>query len=191
LGRRKLPADRLRWPGPPCRRSRIHRSLGLSNLTGLSQVFLNGTGGLDGSVQSAKINNLFVLTAGELPPNPSELLGSQKMGAILEELKALSEIVLIDTPPTLAVTDAAVLVPFVDGVLLVMKPGQTHLAAARQIVEQFRRLKANLLGVVLNNVDLHRSSYGYYYNQYTYADTKKKSKKQKDIELKKSSVHLK
>ncbi len=141
----------------------LHHSLGLSNDTGLSQVFTQETGKLNGSVQSTKVDNLLAVTAGSLPTNPSELLGSKRMGAILEQLKAGSEIILIDTPPALSVTDAAVLIPLVDGVVMVIKPGTTRLAAARHLVNQLRLNKANLLGVVLNNVNLRRLSYTYDY----------------------------
>jgi capsular exopolysaccharide synthesis family protein len=155
-----LDAD-LRRPG-------VHRTLGMANHTGLSQVFIENEGKLNGAVQPARVANLSVVTTGSLPPNPSELLGSQRMKSIIDELKSRSDILLIDTPPALAVTDAAVLVPYVEGVLIVMKPGITRLAPARQVVEQLRRAGANILGIVLNNVDMHRSRYSYYYNRYHY-----------------------
>jgi len=145
------------------RRPSVHRQLGLKNLTGLSQVFVQAEAGLNGSLQQTRTANLKAVTSGSLPPNPSELLGSQRMGAILDELKASSEFVILDTPPVLAVTDAAVMLPMVEGVLLVMKPGYTRLATARQCIEQLRRMGANILGVALNDVDLRRSRYSYYY----------------------------
>lgn len=150
------------------RRPGIHHTLGLTNHVGLSQAFMEEGGKLNGSLQISRITNLSVLTTGSLPPNPSELLGSQRMGNILDDLKKRSDIVLIDTPPALAVTDAAILAPLADGVLLVMRPGTTRLASARQVVDQLRRTGANLLGIVLNNVDMHNSRYNYYYNRYHY-----------------------
>jgi len=96
-----------------------------------------------------RIDKLSLITTGQLPPNPAELLGSQRMQAILQMAQEQSDVIVIDTPPTLAVTDASVLAPVVDGVILVVQPGKTHVSAARQTVEQLRRVNANLLGVVL------------------------------------------
>jgi capsular exopolysaccharide synthesis family protein len=109
-----------------------------------------------------------VITAGDPPPNPSELLGSQIMSTILDDLKNMFDIILIDTPPALVVTDAAVLLPNVDGVLLVIKPGMTSITALTRLVNQFRQLNANFLGVVVNDFNLKNSSYGYYYKHYQY-----------------------
>ncbi len=108
------------------------------------------------------------LTSGRLPPNPAELLCSDKMARILEYLGEQADLIVLDSPPVLAVTDAAVLASRVDGVLLVVRPGVTRLAACKQAVEQLRRGGANLLGVVLNGVDIkrNRTKYGYYPNYY-------------------------
>jgi len=85
------------------------------------------------------------------------------MSKIVEELKKDAQIIIIDSPPVTAVTDSSVLAPRMDGVLLVIQPGITKLDAARHAVEQLRRVKANLIGVVLNNVEPRSSRYGYYY----------------------------
>lgn len=91
------------------------------------------------------------------------------MASILQQLKARSDIVLIDTAPALAVTDAAVMIPFVDGVLLVIKPGTIHLEQAVRLVEEMRRMGANILGVVVNDVNFHHPHYRYYdYHRYHY-----------------------
>ncbi len=147
------------------RRPEIHRYLKLENDNGLSQAFFHDypEPGLNGTQQATHVKNLSVITSGKIPLNPSELLGSYKMCNILEELKSKSQLVLIDTPPALTVTDAAVLLPFVEGVVLVMKPGCTHLTPARQLVAQLRRAGANILGVVLNDVKQHRTHDSYYY----------------------------
>ena len=107
-----------------------------------------------------------VVTTGSLPPNPAELLGSQKMQSILAAMTQEADVVLVDTPPTLAVTDAAVLAPVLDGVLLVVRPGKTRTSALRQTLEQLRQVKANVIGVVLNDVTTRRTSYGYRYKYY-------------------------
>ncbi len=150
------------------RRPALHLRLGLDNLIGLSQIFVHPELGMSYSLQPTRINGLTAITSGDTPPNPSELLGSQLMASILEELKNSYDIVLIDTPPALSVTDAAVLVPYVDGVLLVIKPGTTSIAPLRRMVSQFHQLNAYLLGAVLNDINLRNSSYGYYYRQYKY-----------------------
>jgi Mrp family chromosome partitioning ATPase len=87
---------------------------------------------------------------------------------IMNRVKEQVDIVVLDSPPLLAVTDAAVLAPRVDGVLLVIKPGVTKLAACRQAVEQLQQVGANILGVILNDVDMKRSRYRYanYYKGY-------------------------
>jgi succinoglycan biosynthesis transport protein ExoP len=150
------------------RRPTLHRRLGLDNLVGLSQIFVHPELGMSYSLQPTRITGLTALTSGDTPPNPSELLGSLLMGSILEELKNTYDILLIDTPPSLAVTDAAVLVPYVEGVLLVVKPGHTNVATLRRLVGQFHQINANLLGVVLNDINLRSTSYGYYYKHYKY-----------------------
>lgn len=150
------------------RRPSLHRRLGLDNLIGLSQIFVHPELGMSYSLQPTRINGLTAITSGDTPPNPSELLGSQLMSSILEELKNSYDLLLIDTPPALAVTDAAVLLPYVDGVLLVIKPGTTNMAPLRRLVSQFHQLNAYVLGAVLNDINLRNSSYGYYYRQYKY-----------------------
>jgi len=122
-------------------------------------------------VQPTGIGNLHVVTSGPPPPNPADLLGSERMEAIIEELKKQADVVLFDSPPVLAVTDAAVLSTRVDGVLLVNDARRTRRAMARRAVEGLRQVDANLLGVVLNRLPARRG--GFYYSQY-YDDQRKK-----------------
>ncbi len=147
------------------RRPSVHLLMNVMNDTGLSQVFLqsNQESLLKNFVKPTRIENLSVLPSGTLPPNPSDLLGSHKMDLILQELKQHFEIILIDAPPALAVADAFVLLPKVQGTLLVMKPGSTQFRAARLMVGQFRRLHANILGIALNDVKMRESRYNHYY----------------------------
>jgi succinoglycan biosynthesis transport protein ExoP len=153
------------------RRPTLHQKLGLDNLVGLSQIFVHPELGISYSLQPTRISGLTALTSGDTPPNPSELLGSLLMSSILEELKKSFDILLIDTPPALAVTDAAVLVPYVEGVLLVIKPGTSNIATLSRVIRQFRQLNANLLGAVLNDINIRSSSYGYYYKHYKYGNS--------------------
>lgn len=151
------------------RRPRIHKLLGLPNQQGISNLFVQNPINLDGTLQKAAIQDLWALTAGDLPPNPAELLASEKIVEIMEKVQEIADVLVIDSPPVTAVTDSALLAPRVDGVLLVLKPGVTQMAAARQAVEQLQRLGSRLLGVVLNEVDLKRSRYYHYFRGYYYA----------------------
>jgi capsular exopolysaccharide synthesis family protein len=172
------------------RKPRVHKALGVSNRSGISALFVQPQRGLDGSLQKTPTPHLSVLTSGALPPNPSELLGSEKMFDILRQVAERADIIVIDSPPVMAVTDSTVLAPRVDGVLLVLKPGVTKLAAARTAVEQLRRVGANLLGVVLNEIDVGNSRYSYYNRGYyqAYQEYYGDSAPQKSLRRKKPSV---
>jgi capsular exopolysaccharide synthesis family protein len=148
------------------RRPTLHHRLALSNQSGLSQLFFEQQPGLNGTLKPGGVDGLDVLTSGPLPPNPAELLGSQRMLALLDELGGRADILVIDTPPALVVADASILAPHVDGVLLVVEPGRTRREVARAAVAQLRRVNARLLGVVINNLDVKRKGYGYRYREY-------------------------
>ena len=117
-------------------------------------------------LQPAQVEGLVVLTSGELPPNPVDMVGSQRMQELLAELAQQVDVVLIDGPPVLPVADAAVLAQAVDGVLLVVNAGETRREAARHAVERLRQVGADLVGVVLNGVPTHKGSYYSYYETY-------------------------
>jgi len=130
---------------------------------GLSGSLLDGR--TDGRLHPAQVEGLRVLPSGELPPNPAELLGSQRMQELLAELAQQADVVLIDSPPVLPVADATALAQAVDGVLLVLEAGKTRREAARRAGENLRQVGANLVGVVLNRVPTHRGGY-YSYREY-------------------------
>jgi len=109
------------------------------------------------------VEGLRVLPSGELPPNPAEMLGSQRMQELLHELAQQVDVVLIDSPPVLPVADATALAQAVDGVLLVLYAGKTRREAARHTVESLRQVGAHLVGVVLNAVPTRKGSYYYYH----------------------------
>lgn len=148
------------------RRPRLHKILDLPNRTGISDLFVQEPISLDGTLAATQTDGLLVLTSGNTPPNPAELLGSDKMVEIIRQVSGQVEMIILDSPPVMAVTDSAVLAQRVDGVLLVLKPYVTQMGAARQTVEQMQRAGARLLGVVLNQVDLKNSRYNYYYKSY-------------------------
>jgi non-specific protein-tyrosine kinase len=149
------------------RKPRIHKILELSNRTGLTDYFLSSQDHLSGVIKKTPSRNLFAITSGNLPPNPSELLGSDRMMEIVNLLAPHFNTIFYDTPPLLAVTDALVLAPRMDGVILVVDPRQTKRGAIKHAIEQLRQVNANLLGVVLNNVKVGRSHY-YYNRDYYY-----------------------
>jgi capsular exopolysaccharide synthesis family protein len=140
------------------RRPGVHSLFGVSNREGLSNVFLNRARASVVSRRKDELPNLFVITSGALPPNPAELLGSEKMNQILEELKSYVDLVVIDTPPTI-VADAQVLAAKVDAVLFVIQPGRTNAQEARASLDLFKRAGARVVGVVMNRIPRRRSDY--------------------------------
>ena len=151
------------------RRPRIHKLLQVSNKVGLSSQFIRPQDHLDGAVKPTEIEGLHVLTSGNLPPNPSELLGSDRMSEILRQLASQFDTVILDAPPMFVVTDSLALAPLVDGVLVVIKPSITKRTALKHLFEQLHQVNAKVLGVVMNDVKINRSRYysyhGYYYNR--------------------------
>ena len=142
----------------------VHKNFNLSNKIGLSSCISMGTAVAD-AVQETAIEGLDALTAGVIPPNPSELLGSERMQNILQRAKEEYDYVLIDTPPVLPVTDSLVLGSMVDGLILVIDSGEIKVEMARDVKNQLVHSGANILGVVLNKVrsEHHGYGYGYYY----------------------------
>ena len=142
----------------------VHKNFNLSNKVGLSSCISMGTA-VDDAVQATAIEGLDALTAGVIPPNPSELLGSERMQNILQRAKEEYDYVLIDTSPVLPVTDSLVLGSMVDGLILVIDSGEVKVEMAREVKNQLVHAGANILGVVLNKVrsEHHGYGYGYYY----------------------------
>jgi capsular exopolysaccharide synthesis family protein len=150
------------------RKPRLHRIFHLANRNGLTDALIQPEISMNGRLKMTKIRNLSVLTTGDLPPNPSELVGSDKMLEIFRSMRNSSDIIIIDTPPVMAVTDPVVLATRVDGVIVVVRPGVTKLAAAVQTVDQLRKVGAPILGVVLNDADNMGKRYSPYYKGYYY-----------------------
>ncbi|MCS6843751.1 MAG: polysaccharide biosynthesis tyrosine autokinase [Caldilineales bacterium] len=148
------------------RRPTLHRFFGLPNSVGLTTALLQGTSVADGFLQPTRIENLSVLTSGPLPPNPAELIGSERFAALLEDLKQQADVVLLDSPPALAVTDAAILARQVDGVLMVVEAGGTRRPLAVNAKDALEKVGAKVLGVVLNRLQPRGDGYYYYYYYY-------------------------
>ncbi len=164
------------------RRPRVHQYMQIPNKWGLSYLFTSKDERLDGVLRKNKSLGLSIMTAGNLPPNPAELLGSEKMNQIIAEVKNQSDVIVFDSPPLNAVTDASVLSKLVDGVIVVVKAGSTKIIAAQQALEQLQRVGANVIGVVLNNVNMKKARYSTYYSYYSdYSETIANDKKQRGV----------
>jgi capsular exopolysaccharide synthesis family protein len=147
------------------RKGCCHDRLKMKNRTGLSNV-LTGNLSLDEAIQTTPVGGLFLLSGGIRPPNPSDLLGSHKMREIVKNLRESFNFILMDSPPAIAVSDAAVLSKVSDGVILVFHGRKTTTASARQVVERLDAIRAPILGVILNGIDVRNPSYAYYRHYY-------------------------
>jgi polysaccharide biosynthesis transport protein len=155
------------------RRPRLHRSFGVPNQTGISSVIV-GKATLEEAIKRTDVPNLDVLPCGPVPPNPSELLHTSRFGTVLSDCAKLYDRIILDSPPTSAVTDPAVLGNLADGVVLVIKAGETTREAAMHARRQLATAKARLFGVVVNAIDFSNPAYGYEYyyrNYYRYGYT--------------------
>lgn len=155
----------------------VHKNFNLSNKVGLSSCISMDTA-LSDAVQKTSIEGLYALTGGVIPPNPSELLGSEQMKNVLQRAKEQYDYVLIDTPPVMPVTDALIVSRFVDGMILVIASAEVKVEMARDVKNQLVNAGANILGVVLNKVrsEHHGYGYGYYYYYGNDGEKHKKSK---------------
>ena len=121
---------------------------------------------INDAILKTEAENLFLLPAGNLQPNPVELLGSERMFFLMEYLKKRFDVLVIDTPPVLLASDALMLAPKTDGVIMIVKPGMTSRDAIQRGIHQIRLTQANFLGVVLNQVDARRGGYYKYSHEY-------------------------
>ncbi|MCV9884496.1 CpsD/CapB family tyrosine-protein kinase [Metabacillus halosaccharovorans] len=144
------------------RKPTVHYTFRTENHIGLSNVLTRQTS-LEEAVTVTAQDKLWVLPSGPIPPNPSELLGSKGMNNLLEQAKREYDVIILDTPPVLAVTDAQVLSNLADGVVLVVSSGKTETDAAKKAKELLESAKSKILGVVLNNKKVQDSQYYYYY----------------------------
>jgi succinoglycan biosynthesis transport protein ExoP len=145
------------------RRPSVHKTLGMGPRSGLSNV-LTGSATVQQTITVSPIlPNLFIMPAGTPPPNPAELLASSNMRDLITELRGQYDHIVIDTPPTLSVTDAVVLSPRADATILVIRSGQTTKQALRRARDILMQVNAHVAGVLLNAVDLTSPDYYYYY----------------------------
>jgi non-specific protein-tyrosine kinase len=144
------------------RRPTLHQLFDLSNEVGLTTMVLDESTLASPPIHETDIEGLSVLTSGPLPPNPAELMGSRRMTEVIVALAEWADQIFFDTPPVVAVTDAAVLATKVDGVLLVISAGKTRREYARTAVQRLEQVNARLVGTVLTNVQAGGSFSGYY-----------------------------
>jgi capsular exopolysaccharide synthesis family protein len=144
------------------RKPSIHKQFKLSNLIGLSDVLV-GNKELDEAVNNYS-DNLSILTAGKIPPNPSEMLDSKAMELLLGIIKSKYDVIIIDSPPLQDVTDAQILSTKVDGVILVVKAESTKRNSLLQAKDLLNKVRGNILGVILNKVENKKGKYYYYYS---------------------------
>ncbi|MDF7639828.1 CpsD/CapB family tyrosine-protein kinase [Lactobacillus sp. ESL0791] len=154
------------------RQPTIQNTFGLFNRKGGLSTILSSTKDFDSVVQRSLVNNLAIITSGPTPPNPAELLASKRMENLLASFRKKYDLVVLDVPPVLPVTDTQVISAKADGVVLVVRQGQTQKAAVKRSLELLKMVKANLLGYVLNdvtpkNVLGYGYGYGYSYSQDT------------------------
>lgn len=143
------------------RKPTLHYTFRLDNRKGLSSVLVGGTT-FEESITKSDIQGLDLLPCGPVPPNPSELLGSKSMERLLSEASLQYDLVIFDTPPVLAVTDAQILANICDGVVMVVRSKQTEYESAQKAKVLLEVGKAKLLGVVLNDKVMKKGSYYYY-----------------------------
>lgn len=156
------------------RRPMVHKVFHVDNSRGLTTLLVGenpSLDALDAAIAETPVHGLYVIPSGPIPPNPAELLGTQRFRDLLDAIRDQADAVIIDTPPVVAVTDAAVVGSRVDGVILVVSAGSATRPAVIQAKEALQSVKANILGVVLNQVD-HKSGDYYYY--YYYGEKRKK-----------------
>jgi succinoglycan biosynthesis transport protein ExoP len=174
------------------RRPSVHRFFGLQNSVGVVDAVLPNVA-LEGLLQTNELPHLRVLAAGRVPPNPTEILSSARFAEIMEVLSSAADLVIVDSPPLLGVADASALASRVDGVLLVVNPGEADRRSLEHAVAQLHKAGGRLLGTVMNAVG-PGTGYGYGYDydyDYYYAEEKdnRKARKKREKAQEKSEAN--
>jgi polysaccharide biosynthesis transport protein len=159
------------------RKPSTHKIFGLDNLRGLS-TYLSRDIEIDGLIRKLEIPNVSLLSSGAIPPNPAELISSERMRNLLRELGERYDHILIDSPPLINVTDPVILSAMVDGVILVVHGGKSTRGVAQRARQDLVSVGAKIFGVVLNNVDMRREGYNEYYYYRYYSDYGQKDERE-------------
>lgn len=158
------------------RKPKLNKVFETSRDKGMSNILVGGCE-IEDAIIHTKIPNLDIISSGPMPPNPSEIIGSQKMTAIINELRQHYERIIIDSPPITAVTDASILAKYADGAIIVIRCGETHLEIIRNGINQLASVNAHIFGAILNCVNMGRESrYYYQYHYYYYGEDGDKKK---------------
>jgi exopolysaccharide transport family protein len=169
------------------RKPRIHHIFNGEDGTGLSN-FLSGHANLGSIIKKTEVPNLFYIASGPIPPNPSELLGSNLFKSMMDALGEKFDHIILDSPPVLGFADSLILSSMVDGVILVVLGGKTPRETLQRAKEVLYQVNAKILGVVINRVDIQRGNYGYYYYRYHYYYGKEGKKKELPFTSKEEST---
>lgn len=145
------------------RKPQVHKLFNEPNSEGLSNILV-GDVKAEHNILETKVENLYVMTSGPIPPNPSEMLDSQRMRDLIHSVRDYFDMVIVDSPPILPVTDGLILSKIVDGTLLVVNIESTQKEALKKTVEALENIDANILGTVVNKA----STRARYYAQYAY-----------------------
>ena len=143
------------------RNASIHKMFRLNNIYGLTDILAKDKA-VDKCIQKTELENLYVLTAGAIPPNPAEILSSEKMKNLIEDLKNIYDYIFIDTPPIGLVTDAGALSSFIDGVVLVVKSESVEKKYLEETKKKLDAVDARILGAILNSYKSEQKDYNYY-----------------------------
>jgi succinoglycan biosynthesis transport protein ExoP len=167
------------------RKPRLHRIFKVRNLRGLSG-YLTGNASLEDAIQETSVENIWVLPSGLTPPNPTELLNSKKMMEMMEGVKNIFDVILVDSTPVLPVIDAVVVSSLVDSTVFVIKAGELKHKPFLNAVDELRQVKVKIIGVLFNELKMTRGDYSFmnyyrYYRQHYYGEEEKQtSSKQKE-----------
>lgn len=152
------------------RKPRIHKVFSISNIEGLTNILMDEAINSEVIHKMAGSENLYILPSGPIPPNPAELLGSNKMKDFIGKLRETFDMVIIDSPPLALVTDAAIISTIVDGTILIVEAGDTKIDAVKHSKEVLDKLGSKILGVVLNKIPLNENEYYQYYQYRQYRE---------------------
>ncbi|MBC8205450.1 polysaccharide biosynthesis tyrosine autokinase [bacterium] len=164
------------------RRPTLHNYFQLDRKMGLTNL-ITGEISFEQTVKPTDIPNLFLITCGDIPPNPAELVAADQMNKVLDRARSEFDFILVDSPPLIAVTDAVIMSTRVDGLLLVVSSGFVNRREVARAISILDNVKAKVLGVLINGLDIKRiyGSYYYYYHYYQYyyyySSSRSKSKK--------------
>jgi tyrosine-protein kinase Etk/Wzc len=161
------------------RKPRLHNIFNQKRFPGFTDYFF-GQATYEDIIRPTEVNNLDYITAGTIPPNPSEILGSDQMEGFLKKLKKEYDYIIIDSPPVIAVTDSEIISSIVDGTILVVSANNTEMELMEKAISLLNQEHSTFIGVILNNFS-YRSGYGSYYKYYYYysRDASKKNSRDK------------